>query len=565
MEPKIIIRHRNGGKAGSATEFPLDRHRSLSLGRDPSCEIALDQDKDDVVSRMHSKISISAGTPPTCQLSDLGSRNGTFLNKQRISGEVALTPGDIIQLGPGGPELEFDLEPRPAPAVKPTRLATQLPPPAMTREAAAPPPIPSAVTPVISGPGAAGPSKATVERMIATGQKKNSMQLVAAIAAIAVVGGGAALYFARRGPAIVSDGKQTPAQISAANTDSVVYFEAGWKIVDVESGRQLYQVAMPNKITDQEGQSKEIIPNGPPYLPAFMKLEGGIEPLLSTDDGGGKYKAIGGMHSGSGFVVSSDGFVLTNRHVAATWFTRYHFPDQVGVVLDLDQEMKIKNVTPIGGRSFPAWVPADAKLIIQGTPDSGNFKLVPKSISGKLIEGRNDYLDVTFAKNRVRVPAKLARVSDQIDVAMVKVDLPRSLRKVELFDNYDKIAVGDPLVVLGYPGVSPVVVGAVQSKDVFRSNSEAKVIPDPTLSVGNVGRVIRGQAGFNEATYSTMGDVIQLTINSTGGGNSGGPVFDDKGRVIGIFTSGTVGQDATITFAVPIRYGMELMGTNKVM
>ena len=119
-------------------------------------------------------------------------------------------------------------------------------------------------------------------------------------------------------------------------------------------------------------------------------------------------------------------------------------------------------------------------------------------------------------------------------------------------------------MVLGYPAVSPVVVGAIQSKDVFNGGQEARVIPDPTLSVGNIGRVIRGSAGLTEATFSSFGDVYQLTVNSTGAGNSGGPVFDNNGRVIGIFTS-SMTTDVKITFAVPIRYGMELMGTNKVM
>jgi S1-C subfamily serine protease len=226
--------------------------------------------------------------------------------------------------------------------------------------------------------------------------------------------------------------------------------------------------------------------------------------------------------------------------------------------------MNVQKLTPIGAQSFPAWIPADAKFVISGTFGSGNFRVLQKSISGKSIEGRNDYLDVTFARNRVRIPGKLARVSDQIDVAMVKVDIPRSLQELELYDNYESINPGDEILVLGYPAASPVVVGAIESQDGLRRGSEAKVIPDPTLSVGNIGRVIRGSAGFNEGTYSLFGDVYQLTVNSTGPGNSGGPVFDKRGRVIGIFTSGTTG-DTKITFAVPIRYGIELMGTNRVM
>jgi S1-C subfamily serine protease len=55
------------------------------------------------------------------------------------------------------------------------------------------------------------------------------------------------------------------------------------------------------------------------------------------------------------------------------------------------------------------------------------------------------------------------------------------------------------------------------------------------------------------------GDYYQLTINSTGGGNSGGPMFDDQGKVVGIYTLGIHG-DADASGAVPIRYGIELMG-----
>jgi serine protease Do len=46
-------------------------------------------------------------------IGDLGSRNGTYVNTQRVSGRVKLMPGDIVQLGPGGPEFEFYVDPLP--------------------------------------------------------------------------------------------------------------------------------------------------------------------------------------------------------------------------------------------------------------------------------------------------------------------------------------------------------------------------------------------------------------------------------------------------------------------
>jgi serine protease Do len=137
--------------------------------------------------------------------------------------------------------------------------------------------------------------------------------------------------------------------------------------------------------------------------------------------------------------------------------------------------------------------------------------------------------------------------------------------KVELNDNYDTIKPGDASIVLGYPGVSPPVYGVIKSQDVFNREAQLKIIPDPTISVGNIGRVIRGQdssGSSKDVVYSGFGDAYQLTINSTGAGNSGGPVFDDRGKVTGIFFAGGSLGGASVTYAVPIRYGKELMSVS---
>ena len=73
--------------------------------------------------------------------------------------------------------------------------------------------------------------------------------------------------------------------------------------------------------------------------------------------------------------------------------------------------------------------------------------------------------------------------------------------------------------------------------------------------------IAKGQ-GTQQLTQvgSVIGDSYQLQINTTGSGNSGGPVFDDHGRVIAIFYAGLSDGRTAVTFAVPIRYGKELMG-----
>ncbi|MDY7230645.1 sigma 54-interacting transcriptional regulator [Hyalangium rubrum] len=65
----------------------------VTLGRSPSCEIQLDDDK---VSRRHARVFLRQGQ---AWLSDLGSRNGTLVNGERVEGEALLLPGDRVQVG----------------------------------------------------------------------------------------------------------------------------------------------------------------------------------------------------------------------------------------------------------------------------------------------------------------------------------------------------------------------------------------------------------------------------------------------------------------------------------
>lgn len=65
----------------------------VTIGRSPSCEIQLEDDK---VSRRHARVYVREGQ---VWLLDLDSRNGTFVNGQRVEGEACLLPGDRIQVG----------------------------------------------------------------------------------------------------------------------------------------------------------------------------------------------------------------------------------------------------------------------------------------------------------------------------------------------------------------------------------------------------------------------------------------------------------------------------------
>ena len=194
----------------------------------------------------------------------------------------------------------------------------------------------------------------------------------------------------------------------------------------------------------------------------------------------------------------------------------------------------------------PDWVPANTKQ--EGRQYQGALK------------GINDTLDVTLAGKESRMAATLKQASDRHDVALVKIDVPGQLTKVELYDNYDTLKKGESVTILGYPAASPRVYGVIKSSDVFNPGMQVKIIPDPTVTATNIGNIIRdSDENAKNKRVSTMGDVIQLATGSTGSGNSGGPVFDSQGRVIGIFFAGDKAN--AITYAVPIRYGKEFLAT----
>ena len=80
----------DGPIAGS--KYILQQGKS-SLGRHPDSSIFFD---DITVSRRHAEVTLSDGP---ASVSDVGSLNGTYLNRRQIDESEQMVPGDVLQIG----------------------------------------------------------------------------------------------------------------------------------------------------------------------------------------------------------------------------------------------------------------------------------------------------------------------------------------------------------------------------------------------------------------------------------------------------------------------------------
>jgi pSer/pThr/pTyr-binding forkhead associated (FHA) protein len=87
--PALAVRS-GGGMSGEIFRLVDGR---VTIGRDPACDIFLD---DVTVSRDHAVLVVDGGA---VTLQDLGSLNGTYVNRRRIDTAERLVDGDELQIG----------------------------------------------------------------------------------------------------------------------------------------------------------------------------------------------------------------------------------------------------------------------------------------------------------------------------------------------------------------------------------------------------------------------------------------------------------------------------------
>jgi S1-C subfamily serine protease len=234
---------------------------------------------------------------------------------------------------------------------------------------------------------------------------------------------------------------------------------------------------------------------------------------------------------GSGFIITPDGYLVTNCHVVdendqetQENFAMQAFEEIIEDDLRSFEESTNHTLTEEEAKAFReanAWY--FSQTLVVG--DINKVFNVVMGITGK---------DGTIVP--VTLQAKLITKGDPIpgkDVAILKLPGKKEYPTTRIGDD-KRMRVGDQVYALGYPGVAT-----------FHPLISEKSIAEATLTRGIV------------SARKTMRDgwqVLQTDVAITHG-NSGGPVFNDKGEVIGLATFGSSDEER----------GQEVQGMNFIV
>lgn len=244
--------------------------------------------------------------------------------------------------------------------------------------------------------------------------------------------------------------------------------------------------------------------------------------------------------TGSGFIVTPDGYIVTNAHVVyedpadlEQTIVSFWAHNQLKDLFQSDFE-RFKKIfeSKVGSQAIQdtvdAFVNAEKEYYIRNMRIENTatqvYALMGVAIPGLPTQPRGIPCDVR--KRGEPTPGK--------DVAILKIE-QSNLPTVPVGDD-TTMKVGDPVIVLGYPGAAEI-------------NTQQMGV-ESTLTQGDLS-ARKGMPGGWSALQTSA------EINH---GNSGGPAFNDRGEVIGIATFGPNEAGVRgINFLVPISVAKEFL------
>ena len=208
---------------------------------------------------------------------------------------------------------------------------------------------------------------------------------------------------------------------------------------------------------------------------------------------------------GTGFLVSANGQILTNHHVAEPWWQN----DELKEMLDQGLEPVIVEMTAY-------------------------FPDVPHGIA-----------------------VSTEKISTAADVAVVKGNVSElGIKQIALADGHRSVVSGGPIVLLGYPTALDAILARAGAETLqsiaIASKGDPKQVMEE-LARRNLIRPITTQGHIGDV----LPDKIVYDAQTTSGG-SGGPLFNNDGKVIGI-NFAMVREFGGSNFAIPVGYGKSLL------
>jgi len=107
---RVVLRHLNGARSAQADVLDIDAQSEVVLGPAGATTVQVASSAAELADRPRARLIPVEGNGRRFVLVDLESPEGVYVNHKRVVDAVLLRPGDVIQLGEAGAEIEFRIE-----------------------------------------------------------------------------------------------------------------------------------------------------------------------------------------------------------------------------------------------------------------------------------------------------------------------------------------------------------------------------------------------------------------------------------------------------------------------
>lgn len=443
---KAIFVHLSGSRRGNTEVFPSGK---ISVGTDASNDLHFDSEIDTNTSGCHAEIQLKE-----CDyvLRDKGSSRGTLVNNRPVS-EIVLKDGDLIEFGTDGPKVRFRIKPDESDVCKPwmEMLEDSL---GIART---------------SPKGRLTTATAFFRQLLREAFTQSSQSFkVSVFIVLFLISSSVIAFFSLQYIRLSKTAEKVKLfeiERSVAETiikkysNGICFIQGTFYFFDEETGETLMMMG-----------------RGPRGINEY---------------------------TGTGFLVSDDGLILTNRHIAEPWW-----------------EMEVSPYLHIGPTIKPQF----------------------------------EEFRAFFPGIKEPFPLKVEKISEEVDVALLRIDTRGSNIPILELDTAESGAVaGEPIVLLGYPAGVHAIFAKADPETVKQLFNLPFTLLVQELSNWGLIRPLSTQGHLSDIMRNRIVYDAQTTL-----GGSGGPIFNKKGKVIGI-SYGIFPGFRGSSFGVPISYGIELI------